>query len=111
MILTKKNIFGAEDISTFKVDVPEWGGEVFIKEFSLKERVEIEQTAKKGKDEDIFYLTLVKGLCDEKGTLLFDEKDIPMLSEKNNKVLHKLFKKCLDVNKISEDSIETSEKN
>lgn len=112
MGLSRDQILAANDIEVEEVVVPEWKGSVYVKELSLRDRIEIENAAKgKTGDADVFYRTLIKCICDSEGHLLFDEKDIERLGAKNNKVLHKLFKKCITFNKIDAEAVEQASKN
>ena len=127
--LTKDAILGVKDRELKKVKVPEWGGFVFLRELSGKERfdlqnrmVEIAEAArKKGlKDDEELGVEIVKGgargelltrcLCDQDGDLLFKAEDIFRLEEKNNNVIQRLFDLASEMNGMSDDEVNEEEK-
>lgn len=101
MALSKEAIIGANDIPTKLISVPEWGGEVYVKRQSIRERdalipisdgfMSVEAPTKQGEKPKI---TMKKGeeaekayakyrlfsvgyaLCDEHGNRLFSDEEI-----------------------------------
>lgn len=111
-MLTKEQILGADDSEKMKLNVPEWGGDVFIRVMSGKERDRLEGTFQ-GK---ISYnnvrariATLV--LCDEEGKLLFSLDDIEALGKKSCAVLDMIFEKAMKLNRITKEDVEELGKN
>lgn len=112
MILTKENIFASQDITTQLIPMPEWGGEVRIKAMSIGDQIEFEKLNKKSKDtSNIVCNTLMFCCIDEDGERLFSEEDLKLLEHKSFRAIEKLFKACLELNALSEESLEKEAKN
>jgi len=80
------------------VEVPEWETTVHIKAFTLKELLGLN-----GKDLDsleVLSTILISSLCDEGGTLIFTEADIPELTEKLGREASKLVDEIIAFNGI-----------
>ncbi len=81
-MLTRDEIFQADDIKTEIVNVPEWGGDVKVKGLSGKERDSFEDSFvhRKGKKQRIKPENIRAKLCiltiiDDEGNLLFNHYD------------------------------------
>lgn len=112
--LSKNDIFAVDDFKTEEVFVPQWGGSVFIKTLSGRERDEFESSTVKMKggkqepDMDNFRARFV-ALCvvDENGQRIFTSKsDIIMLGSKSVAALQLLFNKAQELNSMSDDDVE-----
>lgn len=98
-VLTRDQILAATDMRIEEVDVPEWGGSVFVRNLNGRARDKFESSRYKvsqdGKVELIHDNTratlLALSLCDEVGTLLFSIADVQALGEKNGATLDRLF--------------------
>jgi len=117
-MLTKESILAAEDITIETIEIPEWGGEVGIKMMNGEERDEFEKDAflnKQGDVEKNFKnlrsKLLVRTLCDEKGVLLFNQKDIDALAKKSAAALDRAFSKAQTLNRLSKEDVEELTKN
>jgi hypothetical protein len=114
MALTKDAIISANDSGLMKVAVPEWGGDVFIKVMSCGERdaYENDWVVNKNKGVENFRSKfLARCLCDENGSLLFTEQEIPLLAKKSAKVLSRLWQKAMDHNALTDADVEELAKN
>jgi hypothetical protein len=114
MALTKDAIISANDSGLMKVAVPEWGGDVFIKVMSCGERdaYENDWVVNKSKGVENFRSKfLARCLCDENGSLLFTEQEIPLLAKKSAKVLSRLWQKAMDHNALTDADVEELAKN
>lgn len=74
--LSADEILACEDLEIIRVEVPEWGGAVFIRAPSLSEGIQIAEQIEAlpkeaGRKEAEVYLTLAAHLVNEKGDLLF----------------------------------------
>lgn len=114
-LLTAAEILAAEDVRLEQVPVPEWGGDVYIRnltgraldayQFSLAdEKGELDFTDRRAK-------LLARCLCDDKGKRLFSEAQIEALSGKSGDVLDRLFVIAERHNKLDRDSREALGKN
>jgi len=112
-VLNKEAIIKAKDIKTIAINVPEWGGEVYIKVMSGKKRDEWESFVVSKKDAsgkiDLMGMRaklLVCCLCDEQGNELFTDADIEILENKNADVLQRLFDAAARLNGLNSTSVE-----
>lgn len=112
-ILSKADILGANDMTREEVNVPEWGGSVFVRRMTADERDVFEFKMlgenKTGKGLRAAYVGLA--LVDEQGKRLFSDEEIPMLGAKFAGAVDRIFEKVSEINKISADDIAKLEKN
>lgn len=115
-MLTKHQIFSANDTRIEKVSVPEWGGEVGIRVISGAARDQL----------DVFLAGIVdaKGnvinpaglrtkvcvlaCCDDAGEPIFSEKDIPVLLEKNSVALDRVSDAAMKLNGLGKKAVEVA---
>jgi len=103
---TAASILSAVDTVIEPVNVPQWGGTVYVRSMTLPDYTEVEffiaqqdKTAKRYEETRI--LLLSKTLCDADGNLLFtDPDDIEALKTKNAGILDRLWEKACDLNNI-----------
>jgi len=107
-VLNKAAILAAKDQKMVSVDVPEWGGSVNIRVMTGTERDRFEGEFVGGnKSVDMVRAKLVaKCLCDDDGSRLFSEQEIPSLGEKSAAVLDKLFTACMKLNRFTKEDVE-----
>jgi hypothetical protein len=96
--LTREQILAAIDMKIEAVEVPEWGGIVYVRNLTGKARDKFESTRyrMKGKEVEIIHDNTRAGLlsatlCDKDGVLQFSQADIDALGDKNGAVLDRLF--------------------
>lgn len=115
MNLTRDSILSALDSKLEAVDVPEWGGTVYIRTMSGAERdkFEVEILDAKGKvtADNIRAKLLAKCLSDEKGTRLFSDADVEALGGKSANVLERLWVKARKLNALSKEDVDELVKN
>lgn len=112
-LLTKQEIFDADDRETREVEVPEWGGEVLVRSLSGKERDEFEVAianvkSKKGEQnlENVRARLVSMCIVDERGTRLFSDRDITTLGNKSVKALQRVYNVCQEMNALSDEDVE-----
>lgn len=115
-MLTAEQILKATDFGEpKKVNVPEWGGEVFVKQMNGVERDRWELIASKAVENpgkaNIRATLCVMTLCTEKGKRLFSDGQIAALGQKSAIALDRVFEVAKDFNKLTDDDIEELEKN
>lgn len=118
---TKEEILAREDLGYAEVLVPEWGGAVVrLKEMSGAVRdafetaafLEREAAKKEGRNpRNVRARMAVFSIVDPKGALVFDETDIPALSQKSGKALDRIWDKAQELNKLSAAEAKEVEKN
>lgn len=117
--LTKDAILKAQDVVIERLEVPEWGGVVYVRSITAAERGQIESAAAtfketKGKGDFAKTFTLkfaMLGLCDEKGERLFKDEEIAELAKKNAKVIARIAEAVQRLSGFSKKEIEELEKN
>ena len=119
--LNREEILGADDIQVELIEVPEWGGDVWVKGMTGQERDKFE-------DELIIRSTVGKGrkttqvsevsladiraklcsmtICDKDKTRLFTEKDVKALSKKSAAALQRVFEVAQELSGITDDDID-----
>lgn len=124
-ILTKQQILDADDLQVETVEVPEWGGEVFVRGLSGTERdaweqsiIDMKQAAARrngaGLDYDFanFRAKLVaRCIVDEDGQRLFGESEIGLLGRKSAAALDRVFTVAQRLSGLSSQDVEELTKN
>lgn len=98
-VLTRDLILAAVDVRIELVEVPEWGGTVFVRSLNGKARDKYEASRYRiDRDQNVELIhentraaLLAASLCDEAGTLLFTEADVIALGQKNAAALDRCF--------------------
>ncbi len=111
--LTRDEILGADDLNTESVDVPEWGGTVFVRELTGSERDTWEASVVKTNgtkvtiDSRNMRAKLV-ALCvvDADGKRVFTEKDAIKLGAKSAAALDRVVDAARRLSRIGEDELE-----
>jgi hypothetical protein len=100
-ILTREAILGAQDLKRQTVAVKEWGGEIILTELTADRRLEFEKLLPKDGDEARIWQLLV-AFCavDEAGAALVSLEDVRALGQKNGKVLARVGRVALRMNKV-----------
>lgn len=108
--LSAEEILGAtHDFEVQKVDVPEWGGCVFVREMSEKDYTdwinESRKIADAGDEEELegkpstsAVGLLWRTMCDEDGALLFTLEQVEQIRDKSLRVLNRISDAALNVN-------------
>lgn len=114
-ILTKDQILKADDVKRQEVDIPEWGGSVFIAVLSGTARDRFE-TSIVGKNGGVNMANIRAKLAavtvvDENGDLLFDQKDLIKLGRKSGAALDRIYEASQKLNRITDSDVEELAKN
>lgn len=107
--LTAEQILAADDAGLLKVEVPEWGGDVYVRVMSVGERDSYERMwiGKRETGVENFRTEyLARVLCDEKGKLLFTRQQMDALASKSGAVMGRLFDAAMRHNYMQEDAVE-----
>lgn len=115
MAVTADEVFAADDRRRERVEVPEWGGYLYVREFSGLTRAAWERRVfdQDGKLRDDSMAVMVVWCAeDDEGQLIFQESDIErLLAEKNADVLYRVANAALRVNGLLATSAEDAAKN
>jgi len=117
MALSKQQILAAVDLPIEEVEVPEWGGYVYVRGLNGEERdafeLSIIDQKNKGKVnlENIRAKLCALTLCDDKGERLFTDKEVFALSKKSGSVLGRLFLVAQRLSGLSENDVQEMTEN
>ena len=117
-ILTKQAILSAKDLKKELIEVPEWGGSIYVRSLTGEERDKFEEEVfKASKNKKNSSLTNMRArmtvLCavDEDGTRLFEDADIPTLGKKSGAALNRVFAAAQKINGWTEEEVNELAKN
>jgi len=112
-LLTRDAILEAHDIEIERIDVPEWGGHIFVKGMSGVERDKFEAAIveQRGKAVKVNMANIraklaAHTICDEDGVPLFTPKDVVALGDKSALALQRVFDVAQRLSGITSDDIE-----
>lgn len=115
---TAADILGADDRRMTRVEVPEWGGHVFVRSLSGTEKELFAQavnTVRNGKAEvneiGLRARYLAVAICDEQKNPLFTLDQVEALGSRATMVLDRVWKAALDLNMDTEERREELLKN
>jgi hypothetical protein len=115
MALTKEQILAADDLSREAIDVPEWGGVVYVRVLTGAERDRFESdtvgSGKKVNMANIRARLAVLCLVDGDGIRLFDDGDVIALGKKSASALSRVFNTAMRLNGMSQSDVEELAKN
>jgi len=105
-VLSKGAILAADDVKLKTVDVPEWGGAVYMRVISGADRDKFEQ-AYSDKELGMFRVRfLAASICDENGSRLFSDEEIDELGRKSSIVINRLFNAAFSHNAFTSEAID-----
>ena len=114
-LLKREDVLLAEDKKTIDVEVPEWGGTVRVSTMSgfARDRFETSLMGAKGgvNTVNIRAKLAAATIVDEKGELLFSEKDVTKLGNKSGAALDRVYNASQEINKFTDDDVEELAKN
>jgi len=114
-ILTKDEILQADDIRKEEVEVPEWGGAVWVQTMSGKERDQLEASIISGKGQrDLRNLRakiVAMSVVDESGKRLFTFEDALELGKKSARALDRVFSVAQRLSGFTPQDVEELTKN
>lgn len=108
MALTREDILAAiakRSKEVTPVEVPEWGGSVFIRRLSAADAERSGMTAD-DKSPEMISKVLAASLTDETGTVLFSATDMKALTEADLAVSARVFAECVKVNGLSSTELD-----
>jgi|TARA_R100000734_G_C3316578_1_gene109134 hypothetical protein len=112
-MLDRDAILNVVDLKPEVVEVPEWGGSLYIRMLTASERDKFEAscvgTGKKQNLTNIRARLVVLCACDEAGERLFTDADAEALGRKSAAAVDKVFGACSKLNGFSSQDIEDLE--
>ena len=113
MSLSRDDILKADDIQIEEVEVPEWGGTLFVKGMTGTERDAFETSIveTRGKNSRVNMKNIraklaIHSICDEKGKTIFTAKDVEVLGNKSAAALQRVFDVASRLSGISDKDVE-----
>lgn len=98
MALTKEQILASrKDRKPHRFEVPEWGGDVYIRVLSAEAQMAYDGVEPK----DIAGRVLIDALCDENGERLFSDEDFAELMKEDFPVIMRVFAEAAHLNGLS----------
>lgn len=111
--LTRDQILAIQDIEIEEVQVPEWGGSVYVRGLSGAERDLFEKSivTQRGKATAVDMANIraklaALSVCDAEGKRLFTERDAKALGEKSASALQRIFEVARRLSGIGDEDIE-----
>lgn len=114
--LSADEILKVKDIKIEAVDVPEWGGRVFVREFSAKGREEFDRLLVGDGDgeeldtRNIRARVVALAACDEKGRTLFTVDQAEALADKSNAAIDRVYDRAAALNKLRKKDADLEKK-
>lgn len=119
MLLTRQQIKEKDDLALEKVDVPEWGGHVFIRRLTSLEAGALMvaagkmQEAKDEREQGKFHILMAaKTICDESGAAMFDDDEgREILAGKSQIAIGRLARVSMKLNPLTDKNVDDAVKN
>jgi hypothetical protein len=111
MSLTKEQFLGARKLAIEPLDVPELGGQVFVREMTAAERDRFEAAHIKAPFVNLRARLAAATLCDDQGALLFGPGDVEALGLIPARILDRVFPVASRLSGLSRSDVEDLEKN
>lgn len=112
MILNKDQIFAAQDLQVSYIDIPEWGGQIKVKEMSAADRIEFEKQQSSDLKPSEMIVRLVLMTCvDDNNQRIFSNDDLQALEQKSPSILLKIFNESMKINILNSEKIEEKAEN
>lgn len=121
VILSKEAILAANDLEKELVEVPEWGGAVYVRALTGTERDAFEaslvneRVVRRGRKSETTRETNLRNLrarlcaltmCDEEGNRLFGDSEVHELGKKSASALNRVFEVAQRLSGLSEGDVE-----
>ena len=115
-MLTKEQILEAQDITKELVNIPEWGGDIYVCTMTGEERDSFEVSIMDKKSNKVNFANIRAKLCaktirDEEGNLMFTDKDVEKLGKKSALALDRVYEVAQRLNGIGKKEIDELTKN
>lgn len=111
MLLSKEQIFAANDLQSVDVEVPEWGGSVKVKAMSAIDRINFEKSQKDMHSSELIIQLVILTCIDKDGNRLFTNDDLEQLQEKSPNAILRIFNEAIKLNLLNDDKLEEKAEN
>ena len=113
MFLNREAILKANDIEKREVYIPEWGGSVYVRGMTGRERDQFEASIirQRGRNTEINMKNaraklVVMCTVDQEGNRLFTDADVAPLADKSAKALDRIFAVAQELSGITREDME-----
>jgi hypothetical protein len=110
-MLSKEAIMTTVSCKVQELEVPEWGGTVYLRQISGAERDAFEASVMGNKLNNLRGRFAVLVLSDENGKRMFLDSEANSVGEKNGKALDRVFEAGRKFNGMTDDDVAELEKN
>lgn len=110
--LTSDAILAKDDREHERVEVPEWGGHVYVWTLSMTELEKYQQEIATAEEKlgrrptNMMPALVARTVCDSDGKRLFDDKQIAELGKKSAPAVLRLFNASVRLNRMTKEDIE-----
>ena len=114
MTLDRETILAADDLRREEVEVPEWGGSVYVRMLTATEKTVFSGGLPDDDDvpDDLLAQLAALTLCDDAGERLFDsDGDVAALGKKGFEPLERICEVAQRLNGVTAKAVETAAKN
>lgn len=112
-LLNRDAILQAQDLTKELVEVPEWGGEVYVRALTAAERDRYigSSMLQRGKEQSVNFQNIsakmcALAICDEDGKRLFTDADVQALAGKSAAALNRVFEVASRLSGLTESDVE-----
>ncbi|HEY1188532.1 MAG TPA: hypothetical protein VGE74_12845 [Gemmata sp.] len=110
-LLSAAEILAAPDVQMERVEVPEWGGSLYVREFSAGQREQFDDLLTAGADgedegevkadtRNVRCRVVALTACDDKGQLLFTVEQATALATKSNAAISRVWDVAARLNRL-----------
>lgn len=115
-MLSREEILSKRDLKREKVNIPEWGGDIYVSEFSAEARDQWEQEIidcgqKKQKMINARARLIVLTVVDENYNRIFKDSDIQSIGQLSAEAIDKAVVVSQRLNGLTEKELKSAEKN
>jgi hypothetical protein len=111
-ILSLEDIKSVDDSGRELLEIPEWGGEVYVRGLTGAQRASFEDAVINKKSmKDIRRKIVLECVVDDEGKPLFTAKDGSWITSKSATAIEKIFVKVMDISGLGDDADEDAEGN
>jgi hypothetical protein len=108
-IVTRDQILSASDRIIEKVEVPEWGGHLYVRNMTAAERVEYDRwnIGENGviDTSGVRIKAVIMCACDEKGVRMFTRENYDALSQRDGAAVIRIFIALTRINGLGQNSL------
>lgn len=110
-VLNKNNLKELAKNKIKSVRISEWDCDVFVKQMSVREQLDIEKLNKEQKDQGVLVFTMIQYCCVDEDEVSPLFENIDEISQLPANGVIQLFQECLAWNNMRHDELEQAAKN